>query len=93
MPNKNGFQLCRDLKSNVLYKDIPIIMLTTKSLDADKFWGKRQGANEYVVKSPKSDGLIEAVNKYVSKKADEQEQPANIPLPSAAKSFFSRFRN
>jgi twitching motility two-component system response regulator PilH len=93
MPRKNGFQLCRDLKSNVLYKHIPIIMLTTKSLDADKFWGKRQGANEYVVKSPNADGLIEAVNKHISKKVDEQKNPANIPLPSATKSFFSRFRN
>jgi len=93
MPRKNGFQLCRDLKSNELYKHIPIIMLTTKSLDADKFWGVRQGANEYVVKSHKSDSLIEAVNKYIGKKTGEQEKPANMPLTSATKSFFSRFRN
>jgi len=28
MPKKNGFQVCRDIKSNDRFKNIPIIMVT-----------------------------------------------------------------
>jgi twitching motility two-component system response regulator PilH len=91
MPRKNGFQLCRELKNNIQYKDIPIIMLTTKSLDVDKFWGLRQGANEYLLKPCKSDALIGAVNKYVNSKPREAEV---VPAPttnSLLRKFTSRF--
>lgn len=43
MPNKNGFQVCRSLKRSPEYKDIPIILTTSKSGESDKFWGKNKG--------------------------------------------------
>jgi CheY-like chemotaxis protein len=64
MPGKNGFQLCREIKSNKQFGDIPIIMMTTKSQEADKFWGMRQGANAYLVKPCAEEVLINTVNKY-----------------------------
>lgn len=65
MPGKNGFQLCREIKSNKQFSHIPIIMMTTKSQDADKFWGMRQGANAYLVKPCPEEDLINTVHKYV----------------------------
>ena len=50
MPGKNGFQVCRNLKTDPNYKDIPIILLTSKSEASDKFWGKKQGADAYITK-------------------------------------------
>jgi twitching motility two-component system response regulator PilH len=50
MPGKNGFQVCRTLKSDADFKNIPIILLTSKSEASDKFWGKKQGANAYLTK-------------------------------------------
>jgi twitching motility two-component system response regulator PilH len=65
MPNKNGFQVCRSLKRNPELKDIPIIMTTSKSGDSDKFWGKKQGADEYIVKPYEPMDILLAVKKYV----------------------------
>ena len=93
MPRKNGFQLCRELKNNIQYKDIPIIMLTTKSLEVDKFWGLRQGANEYLVKPCKSDALIGAVNKYVNTKPRTPEAASETLSNSLLRKFTSRFGN
>ncbi len=65
MPKKNGFQVCRDIKSNDQYKHIPIIMVTSRDQESDKFWGKKQGADEYLTKPFKPEDLLKAVNKYI----------------------------
>jgi DNA-binding response OmpR family regulator len=63
MPGRNGFQVCRDLKSDDRFKGIPVMLCTSKSQESDKFWGRQQGANAYVVKPFKADELLAAVKK------------------------------
>ena len=63
MPGRNGFQACRDLKSDDRFKNIPIVLCTSKGQESDKFWGQQQGANGYVVKPFKAEDLIAAVKK------------------------------
>ena len=65
MPKKNGFQVCRDIKSNEQYKHIPVIMVTSKDQESDKFWGMKQGADEYLTKPFKPEDLVKAVKKYI----------------------------
>ncbi|MDY0189676.1 MAG: response regulator [Desulfuromonas sp.] len=65
MPNKNGFQVCRSLKRDPAYKNIPIILTTSKSGDSDKFWGKKQGADEYITKPYEPVEILLAVKKYL----------------------------
>ena len=65
MPGRNGFQACRDLKSDDLYKNIPIILCTSKGNESDKFWGQQQGANGYIVKPFKAEDLLAAVKKVM----------------------------
>ncbi len=65
MPKKNGFQVCRDIKSNDQFKNIPIIMVTSKDQESDKFWGMKQGADEYLTKPFKPEDLLKAVKKYI----------------------------
>jgi len=65
MPKKNGFQVCRDIKSNDQFKNIPVIMVTSKDQESDKFWGMKQGADEYLIKPFKAENLLEAVKKYL----------------------------
>jgi twitching motility two-component system response regulator PilH len=50
MPGKNGFQVCRALKSAPETEKIPVILLTSKNQESDKFWGLKQGADEYITK-------------------------------------------
>ena len=58
LPKKNGFQVCRQLKTSPDTQDIKIIMLTSKSQDSDRFWGLKQGADEYLTKPLDDDQLI-----------------------------------
>jgi twitching motility two-component system response regulator PilH len=61
MPGRNGFQVCRDLKSDMRFKNIPVVLCTSKGQESDKFWGQQQGANGHVVKPFKSEDLLQAV--------------------------------
>jgi len=65
MPKKNGFQVCRDLKKDDNYKHIPIILVTSKSQESDKFWGIKQGADEYITKPFEPYDLQKAVKKLL----------------------------
>ena len=50
MPRMNGYQLCKLLKRDSQYQNIPIVMLTAKSSDTDRMWGVKAGTNEYLTK-------------------------------------------
>jgi len=50
MPVMNGFQVLRKLKSQEETKDIPVIMLTSKSQKKDVVFGLEGGATDYVTK-------------------------------------------
>ena len=65
MPKKNGFQVCREIKTNDKTKNIPVIMVTSKDQESDKFWGMKQGADEYLTKPFKPEDLLKTVKKYI----------------------------
>jgi twitching motility two-component system response regulator PilH len=65
LPKKNGFQVCRQLKTSPETKDIKVILVTSKNEEADRFWGLRQGADEYLTKPFNEDDLLKAVSRNV----------------------------
>jgi DNA-binding response OmpR family regulator len=50
MPKKNGYEVCRELKSDASTHDIFIIILSAKGQDADKEKALLMGANEFMAK-------------------------------------------
>jgi len=62
MPGINGFQATRQLATNEITANIPVIIVTTKDQETDKVWGIRQGAKDYIVKPVKEKDLIDRVN-------------------------------
>lgn len=66
LPKKNGFQVCRQLKTTPDTKDIKILMLSSKSQDTDRFWGLKQGADEYMTKPFEETEFLENVGKFVN---------------------------
>lgn len=62
LPGMNGFQATRALSRDTDTKAIPVLIVSTKGMDADKAWGLRQGAKDYIVKPPREDELIARIN-------------------------------
>jgi len=50
MPNMDGWQVLKEVKSNPKTKDMPVIVLTAKNEDSDMFKGYDWGANYYMTK-------------------------------------------
>ena len=65
MPERNGFQACRELKCNDEFKGIPVVIVTSKNTDSDKFWAQQQGADGYVIKPFTAAELLGAVQRFV----------------------------
>lgn len=59
MPQKNGIELCEDLKANQATSHIPIILLTAKDSSEAKVDGYNHGADAYIVK-PFDSGVLKA---------------------------------
>ena len=65
MPIMNGYKVCRFLKFDLKYKDIPVIMLTARSQQQDKELGEETGADEYIIKPFDIDFVIERVKAWL----------------------------
>src|SRR5687768_6052052 len=50
MPKVNGYEVCQRLRADTRTKNISIIMLTVKTLSADKVVGLTAGADDYMIK-------------------------------------------
>ncbi len=50
MPGMNGFQATRALTRDPATQDVPILIITTKSMETDRVWGLRQGARDFLTK-------------------------------------------
>ena len=59
MPGLNGFQATRELANDPQTRQIPVIMVTSKSQESDRVWGLRQGAVDYIVKPVSMDLLVQ----------------------------------
>jgi DNA-binding response OmpR family regulator len=50
MPGMDGFEVCSKLRSDPRGSDVPVIMLTAKSMSTDRVDGYNVGADDYVTK-------------------------------------------
>jgi len=65
MPNMDGIELIRQVRSKPEFKFMPIIMLTTESQPAKKQEGKEAGATGWIVKPFKPEQLLGVVKKVL----------------------------
>ncbi|MEZ5564824.1 MAG: response regulator [Gammaproteobacteria bacterium] len=67
MPGMNGYQATRRLAQSPSTASIPIVIVSTKTQDADRAWGLRQGAVSYLTKPVSDDDLVAAVRKALQR--------------------------
>lgn len=65
LPDRSGFELCRQLKAEETTCQTPIIICSTKNSDMDKFWGMKQGADAYLTKPVDSAELARTLQQVV----------------------------
>src|SRR4030043_1705809 len=73
MPEMNGFEVCKKLKSLPKTKDIPVIFLTAKTETKDIVKGFELGAVDYITKPFIGSGLIARVNTHLSLRHTQEE--------------------
>ena len=62
----SGLDVCKQLKQDERYKEIPVIIFSAKVLDRDIELGLKAGAVEYVTKPFSSKELIRLINLHIS---------------------------
>ena len=74
MPNKDGFQVCREIRKE---SNVPIIMITARGEDFEKIMGLEIGADDYIVK-PFSAGEVMARVKAVLRRINTDDHKKEI---------------
>lgn len=66
LPDRSGFEICREIKSEAQTSKIPVVMCSTKNGEMDKFWGMKQGADAYLSKPIDQDELVRTVKQFLA---------------------------
>jgi twitching motility two-component system response regulator PilG len=66
LPMMDGYKVLSIIKENKKFKDIPVIMLTSKGGLLDKFKGKLAGSAAYLTKPFEPKDLIRTVQKHIA---------------------------
>jgi len=66
MPEMNGYEVCKAIKSNEIWKEIPIIFLTAKTETKDILEAFKVGGSDYVTKPFNQAELLARVNTHIT---------------------------
>jgi DNA-binding response OmpR family regulator len=61
----NGYEVLRQLRSAESTRGIKVILVSSKSQESDRFWGLKQGADDYIAKPYQDDALLAAVKRQL----------------------------
>jgi len=67
MPRMNGYELCRKLRETPATENIPIVMVSSKDQEFDRYWGLKQGANAYITRPCRPDELLGTINELLQR--------------------------
>ena len=65
MPRLDGYQACALIKHNEVFKNTPVIMLSSKDGLFDRARGRIVGSEQYLTKPFTKDELLGAIKRYI----------------------------
>ncbi|MDR9402731.1 MAG: response regulator [Halothece sp. Uz-M2-17] len=65
MPRMNGYEVCRQIKTDPNTENVPVIMCSSKGEEFDKYWGMKQGADAYIAKPFEPTELIGTIKQLL----------------------------
>lgn len=83
LPDMNGYDVCRQLRSTTRTSHIPIIFLTQKDERSDKIAGLELGADDYITKPFDIEELKLRVKNQIERAARDHYTDPNSGLPSS----------
>jgi CheY-like chemotaxis protein/KaiC/GvpD/RAD55 family RecA-like ATPase len=87
MPQKNGFEVCKALRSDPVLSHVPILILSALGDEFNKLTGFEGGANDFITKPFRADELKERVSMLLERdiKASQKFRPAEGSMEQAEK--------
>ncbi len=70
MPEMSGYQVCRLIRSDERLKALPVVMMTAKDTQKDRFWGLEVGADAYITKPIEEQSLLETISSLLKEKRE-----------------------
>jgi signal transduction histidine kinase len=74
MPEMDGYELCRQIKANELYRDISVILLTSLSQPQAVIWALQCGADKFLTKPYNENHLISTIQ-HLNENLKGQDPP------------------
>lgn len=65
LPKIDGYKVCRILKFDEKYKDIPVILFTAKAQESDKELGREVRADAYITKPFEAQVILAKINELL----------------------------
>ncbi|MBO9562150.1 MAG: response regulator, partial [Niastella sp.] len=90
MPIMDGYSLCKEVKSNMEYSHIPVILLTAKTSLQAKIEGLELGADAYIEKPFSQPHLLAQIRSLLNNRNKIKEHFANSPLANIKSMAYSR---
>ena len=91
MPEMNGYDLCKKIKSDMAFSHIPVILLTALSDDKQRMYGIASGADEYIQKPFNMEEVKLRIIKRLEERSRLREALAQkLQSPSTAEMKFEK---
>ncbi len=69
MPKLHGYVVCRLLKEDPAAQSVPILILTARNSNEDRYWANRSGADGFITKESMGEELLDAVQSALASRA------------------------
>ena len=76
LPKLDGYRVCRMLKFDEKYKDIPIILFSARVQESDIKMGEEQGADAYITKPFDPKALLAKIDELLIKYQRKSASPS-----------------
>ena len=90
LPDIDGFELCKTLRSDESTKNYPIIMLTARREDSDRIEGLKLGADDYITKPYNTEELILRIKNLLKRSGNYKRNGSFMQVKGLSVDFRKR---